>query len=526
MLRVVGRHRAARHLPADPQDRLAQADPASRPRCPPRAPRRPRARSASGTAARPRRRRRARRRAHRAIHPSRASPDAHVGCRRPDRSGRSGPARPRNAPSVSPSGPSTIWPIPTRPWIGASIGSPSRTSSSHTVPFGNVNRRTVASGFVQAPTWTISPRITWSSSRPPIVDDEEAPVLGDAERTQHDLVARLEPEAPDRRDVQSGDVRHAPMLPDDDIADLQHGARTRASDVKLEDMPANAFDAVERGRSSSGMVCRSRLDVDGFDPADRLCSRARSRRARFVEHGSRAVVTRAVREARLAELDLIVADVVESGSMIVRRPEVEPRRGCLGEGGKWLSAPVWWGAPSGQGRPCGRAARSRTRLCVETSARPCRRPLGMPPHIFASCARPVRQRDPDVDVPGTARAPRPPSVGGGSGTIGPGRDVVPRAADSAGRRVASSPRQRCVLNTSAQGCGCHGGASPTTVPSRRQAATTASAAAATTRPHIRKTPNRVSGIGAWSAASMPIVRTRRVSSGSMTPSSHSRAVAK
>ena len=46
------------------------------------------------------------------------------------------------------------------------------------------------------------------------------------------------------------------------------------------------------------------------------------------------------------------------------------------------------------------------------------------------------------------------------------------------------------------------------------------------QPHIRKTPNRVSGIGAWSAASMPIDRTRRVSSGSMTPSSHSRAVAK
>ena len=45
-------------------------------------------------------------------------------------------------------------------------------------------------------------------------------------------------------------------------------------------------------------------------------------------------------------------------------------------------------------------------------------------------------------------------------------------------------------------------------------------------PHIRKTPNRVSGIGAWSAASMPIARTRRVSSGSMTPSSQRRAVAK
>src|SRR5258705_9369856 len=44
--------------------------------------------------------------------------------------------------------------------------------------------------------------------------------------------------------------------------------------------------------------------------------------------------------------------------------------------------------------------------------------------------------------------------------------------------------------------------------------------------YIRNTPNRVSGIGAWSAASIPSDRTRRVSSGSMTPSSHSRAVAK
>ena len=54
----------------------------------------------------------------------------------------------------------------------------------------------------------------------------------------------------------------------------------------------------------------------------------------------------------------------------------------------------------------------------------------------------------------------------------------------------------------------------------------ATLAAAPTPPHIRKTPNRVSGIGACSAASIPIVRTLRVSSGSMTPSSHSRAVAK
>ncbi len=44
-------------------------------------------------------------------------------------------------------------------------------------------------------------------------------------------------------------------------------------------------------------------------------------------------------------------------------------------------------------------------------------------------------------------------------------------------------------------------------------------------PHIRKTPKRVSPIGAWRATSIPIARTRRVSSGSMIPSSQRRAVA-
>ncbi len=44
------------------------------------------------------------------------------------------------------------------------------------------------------------------------------------------------------------------------------------------------------------------------------------------------------------------------------------------------------------------------------------------------------------------------------------------------------------------------------------------------RGYIRKTPKRVSGMGAFSAALMPIASTRRVSSGSITPSSQSRAV--
>ena len=43
--------------------------------------------------------------------------------------------------------------------------------------------------------------------------------------------------------------------------------------------------------------------------------------------------------------------------------------------------------------------------------------------------------------------------------------------------------------------------------------------------HIRNTPNRVGSIGAFSAADSARPSTRRVSIGSMTPSSHRRAVA-
>ena len=47
-----------------------------------------------------------------------------------------------------------------------------------------------------------------------------------------------------------------------------------------------------------------------------------------------------------------------------------------------------------------------------------------------------------------------------------------------------------------------------------------------TASYIRNTPNFVSSIGACRAASRPMDSTRRVSSGSMIPSSQSRAVAK
>ena len=45
------------------------------------------------------------------------------------------------------------------------------------------------------------------------------------------------------------------------------------------------------------------------------------------------------------------------------------------------------------------------------------------------------------------------------------------------------------------------------------------------RVYIRNTPNFGSGIGAFSDADRPSASTRRVSAGSITPSSHSRALA-
>ena len=44
-------------------------------------------------------------------------------------------------------------------------------------------------------------------------------------------------------------------------------------------------------------------------------------------------------------------------------------------------------------------------------------------------------------------------------------------------------------------------------------------------PHIRKTPNFVGPIGWFIAADRPSASAMRVSTGSMMPSSHSRAVA-
>ena len=73
--------------------------------------------------------------------------------------------RPQNADSASAQGPRTTCPMPVRPWIGVSIGSPRVTSSSRTRPSGNVSRRVVPSGSVCAAIWTSPGTTSRSTSR-------------------------------------------------------------------------------------------------------------------------------------------------------------------------------------------------------------------------------------------------------------------------------------------------------------------------------------------------------------------------
>ena len=71
-----------------------------------------------------------------------------------------------------------------------------------------------------------------------------------------------------------------------------------------------------------------------------------------------------------------------------------------------------------------------------------------------------------------------------------------------------------------------GDAKPAQLPSAQDARRAALPEAAEPRPraYIRKTPKVVSGMGAFSAAEIPSATTRRVSTGSITPSSQRRAV--
>ena len=71
-------------------------------------------------------------------------------------------------------------PTAVRPWMGVSIGPSSRTSSSTTVPSGNVRRSRVASGFVHDADLDHLARRQLVDQAVAVVDDVEPAVLGDA----------------------------------------------------------------------------------------------------------------------------------------------------------------------------------------------------------------------------------------------------------------------------------------------------------------------------------------------------------
>src|SRR5262249_30211623 len=90
------------------------------------------------------------------------------------------------------------------------------------------------------------------------------------------------------------------------------------------------------------------------------------------------------------------------------------------------------------------------------------------------------------------------------------------AADHSSAGIVLASLRRLTRNVDAAGCGIH---APGRVGVRTLPAILGPA------PHILKTSNFVSGIGAFSVAARASDSTRRVSDGRIMPSSHSRAVA-
>ena len=152
------------------------------------------------------------------------------------------------------------------------------------MPSGNVKRSFVASGSVQRPDLDHLARCQLVDQATAGIDHVEAAVLGDPVRPKIDLVARREPKASDRRDVQAGDAWHGAMLPeatfaaaglspsdeivrfrttksqqfaasgfsplaDHNVADVEHGALLEPEDVEGED-GFGAFDPGTPGPSS------------------------------------------------------------------------------------------------------------------------------------------------------------------------------------------------------------------------------------------------------------------------------------
>ena len=113
--------------------------------------------------------------------------------------------------------------------------------------------------------------------------------------------------------------------------------------------------------------------------------------------------------------------------------------------------------------------------------------------------------------------------GGSPGSGKPAHQQAPSASDGelqAGHRLALARRPSAGR---ASACGA-AGASPVRRGSAAASAAAGAGPAAAPVAYILKTPNVVSGMGAFRLAAMPSASTRRVSAGSMMPSSQSRAV--
>ena len=134
--------------------------------------------------------------------------------------------RPTKSESAAAHGPSTMCPAAVRPWMWVSIA----PSSAHLV----LDDRAVRERQAQPRGVRVRPRPDLDHlARRQLVDQAiagidhvEAAVLGDPVGPEVDLVARLEPKAPDRRDVEAGDAWHARMLPEAACSGGAAAART------------------------------------------------------------------------------------------------------------------------------------------------------------------------------------------------------------------------------------------------------------------------------------------------------------
>ncbi len=119
-----------------------------------------------------------------------------------------------NDPSAAAHGPSTMCPTAVRPWMADSIEAPNLHRILDDRPVGECQSQDHRLGVRPGRNLDQRPLKQLVDQPVAVIDHVEASILGHAVRPEEDLVARLEPETADRRDVQAGDGRHGPMLPD------------------------------------------------------------------------------------------------------------------------------------------------------------------------------------------------------------------------------------------------------------------------------------------------------------------------